>query len=383
MQYENHTMDSDTNDDYKQKILVIEDELSLRKDIIEMLNFEGFEVVEAENGLAGVKVAREHLPDLIICDIMMPELNGYEVLEELHKTSDTKTIPFIFLTARTDKQDRRKGMDEGADDFLTKPFNVEDLLNTIRVRMEKHEQIMAKGSQRVSSSIILSMPHELRTPLTVILGFSDILMADYASMEAKRTLEMAEHINKAALRLYHLVENYLVFAQIEISAADEDFVNMLQKGETTQAHIFVRSQIMAKAQVHNREDDLTMDIAEIERINMREDLLKKLVEELVDNAFKFSTSGSPVKVSMAVEDEHLVLRVNDKGRGLTPKQITRIGAYMQFDRKLHEQQGSGLGMVIAQRITQLHNGQFTIESEPNQHTTIIVKLPLSAAPAQE
>jgi two-component system, sensor histidine kinase and response regulator len=375
MQYENQLMDNDTSD-YKQKILVIEDEQSLRKDIIEMLTFEGFDVAEAENGRAGVDVARQYLPDLIICDIMMPELNGYEVLAALQQYTNTKTIPFIFLTARTDKQDRRKGMDEGADDFLTKPFNVEDLLNTIRVRMEKHEQIMAKGSQRVSSSIIMSMPHELRTPLTVILGFSDILIMDYATMEPSRTLEMAEHINKAALRLYNLVENYLVFAQIEIAANDEEFIETLHKGKTTQAHLFIQAQVTDKAHQHNRADDLQVDIAEIEHIQMREDLLKKLVEELVDNAFKFSTPGSPVQVTVKPEGQQWVLTVSDKGRGLTPKQITRIGAYMQFDRKFHEQQGSGLGLVIAQRITQLHSGQFAIDSEPNDHTIITVKLPM-------
>jgi CheY-like chemotaxis protein len=91
------------------KILVVEDAHSLRKDILEMLGFEGFEAIGAENGLVGVQKAREHLPDLIICDIMMPELDGYGVLEELRKDPVTATIPFIFLTARTDRMDMRRG----------------------------------------------------------------------------------------------------------------------------------------------------------------------------------------------------------------------------------------------------------------------------------
>src|SRR5690606_34418328 len=100
------------------KILVVEDEQSLRKDIIEMLSYEGFEVLGAENGRVGIEEARKHLPDLIICDIMMPELDGYAVLDELRKETRTAAIPFIFLTARTDKMDRRLGMEQGADDYL-------------------------------------------------------------------------------------------------------------------------------------------------------------------------------------------------------------------------------------------------------------------------
>ena len=110
------------------KILVVEDEQSLRKDIIEMLTYEGFDVIGAENGRVGIEEAQRHLPDLIICDIMMPEINGYDVLAELRKEGKTATIPFIFLTARTDKLDRRQGMEQGADDYLTKPFAIRELL---------------------------------------------------------------------------------------------------------------------------------------------------------------------------------------------------------------------------------------------------------------
>src|SRR5690606_35423160 len=159
------------------RILVIEDEQSLRKDIIEMLTYEGFEVISAENGRVGIEQAREHLPDLIICDIMMPEVDGYAVLEELRKESRTAAIPFIFLTARTDKMDRRHGMEQGADDYLTKPFAVNELLKAIETRISKAEIVKKEAERRnemLRSNIILSMPHELRTPPTVILGFSDI-----------------------------------------------------------------------------------------------------------------------------------------------------------------------------------------------------------------
>lgn len=363
------------------KILVVEDEQSLRKDIIEMLSYEGFDVVGAENGRVGIEQAREHLPDLIICDIMMPEVDGYAVLEELRKETRTAAIPFIFLTARTDKLDRRQGMEQGADDYLTKPFAVTELLKTIETRIHKHEVVKKEAERRndiLRNNIILSMPHELRTPLTVILGFSDILIADHQDMERPRIGEMAQHINKAALRLYHLVENYLVYAQIEIAVNEPNFTETLKSNTTHQAKLVIEDQAIQKAQEYDRESDLKMNISDLGPLQILEDYLKKIIEEVVDNAFKFSEKGQSVEILAREDKGCCMLQVTDHGRGMTLEQISDIGAYMQFNRKFYEQQGSGLGMIITRRIAEIHGGGMTITSTPNQQTTITVLLPLTA-----
>src|SRR4051794_24159278 len=111
------------------RILVIEDERYIRQNIIETLTYEGFETIEADNGYTGVQLTRRYSPNLIICDVMMPQLDGYEVLRQLQIESSTATIPFIFLTALADKQHIRHGMQLGADDYLTKPFTHEELLS--------------------------------------------------------------------------------------------------------------------------------------------------------------------------------------------------------------------------------------------------------------
>lgn len=125
-----------------QKILVIEDEPPVRANILELLEAEDFEAVGAENGFIGAMWAQEHLPDLIICDVMMPEVDGYEVLSALRQEPATATIPFIFLTAMADKADIRQGMDLGADDYLTKPFTRAELLGAIASRFSKQKVIM-------------------------------------------------------------------------------------------------------------------------------------------------------------------------------------------------------------------------------------------------
>ena len=126
------------------KILVIEDNTEVRENIQEILELSNYEVVTAENGKRGVEKAKTEKPDLIICDIMMPELDGYGVLYMLGKTPETNGIPFIFLTAKTEKSDFRKGMNLGADDYLTKPFEEMDLLNTIERRLNKSKLFAIK-----------------------------------------------------------------------------------------------------------------------------------------------------------------------------------------------------------------------------------------------
>lgn len=361
------------------KILVIEDELSLRKDIIEMLTFEGFDVVGAEDGAIGVREASIHIPDLIICDIMMPKLDGYQVLHELRKDYRTAAIPFIFLTARTDKVDRRLGMEQGADDYLTKPFTVTELLKTVQTRLEKREAIERLSDDRMNKlrdNIILAMPHELRTPLTVILGFSDILNTDCDDMEPQRIREMSQLINSAAMRLYHLVENYLVYAQIELVMNDAQTVETIRAGKTAEPRIVIEDQAIQKAQLYDRERDLNLDIEDVPTISVVEDYLKKMIAELVDNAFKFSDADKPVYVEAAPHDDRYVVRITDFGRGMDSEEIRLMGAYMQFQRRFFEQQGSGLGLIIARRLAEIHGGELTIESIPNHQTTVTIALPM-------
>lgn len=129
------------------KILIIEDTADIRESVVEILELAGHTVYAAANGKEGVELAKSHIPDIILCDIMMPELDGYGVLYMLQKSPDTSTIPFIFLTAKADRLDLRKAMEMGADDYLTKPFDDVELLNAVESRLKKKEQQQASFSR--------------------------------------------------------------------------------------------------------------------------------------------------------------------------------------------------------------------------------------------
>lgn len=130
------------------KILVIDDDDTLRSNTALYLQMSGFEIIVAENGAEGVRLARKNLPDLVICDITMPGMDGYAVIENLSKTPETAIIPFIFLTAKSEKEDFRMGMQLGADDYIAKPFNFDDLISAINIRLQKQEAIAKAGGEK-------------------------------------------------------------------------------------------------------------------------------------------------------------------------------------------------------------------------------------------
>ncbi len=366
------------------RILVIEDADALRKDIIEMLSFEGFEVTGAPDGLEGVRTARAKLPDLIICDIMMPLMDGYTVLDELRKDGAGITIPFIFLTALSDKNEVRNGMNLGADDYLTKPFTAVELVSCVRRRLKtksERENLAKERLNELRENIILALPHELRTPLTGILGFSDILLMDAAVMSPDKIAEMAQHIYSAAQRLYRLTENYVVYTQLEVLKTDSARVEAMRSFATVNPRSLIEDLAYQRAQFYHREADLELSISDDVAIRMIEDNLKKVVEELIDNAFKFSEAGTSVQLTGVLLDDCYQLTITDYGRGMTQEEIEHIGAFMQFGRKYFEQQGSGFGLAIVTRSVQLHDGKFKIESTPNQYTRVTIQLP--AVPAWE
>lgn len=140
------------------KVLLIEDDVTVRENTAELLELSDYEVVTASNGKAGIDKARQEMPNIIVCDIMMPEVDGYGVLEALSKDAETAKIPFIFLSAKTEHKDIRKGMDLGADDYLTKPFEEEDLLSAIESRLAKVEILNSfnknnKGAPKKESTL--------------------------------------------------------------------------------------------------------------------------------------------------------------------------------------------------------------------------------------
>ncbi len=354
------------------KILVIEDELQLRMGVSEILKFEGFEVFEAENGATGIVAAQRHQPDLILCDIMMPEKDGYQVLSEIRNAEKTRLIPFIFMTALSERSDQRTGMELGSDDYITKPYTRMELLNAVNTRLQKASEFKAKRESSLNElreNIIRHLPHELRTPLNGMIGYGQLLMDYPESVTREELPHMGKNIYDSAMRLYRLIQNYLAYAQLEVRKGED-----LEVHELKSLDKICREVAEEVAGSYNRKEDLKFNTNDgVAYIGNSEFL--KIMEELTDNAFKFSNPGDPVLIACNMENQKFCLTVKDAGRGIQATDIPRIGAYMQFNREFHEQQGSGLGLIITKKLVEMYSGELKIESIPGEGTTILVTLP--------
>ena len=362
------------------RILIIEDEEPVRSNIAELLELEGYSVLEAENGRIGLRVAQTEFPDLVISDKNMPELDGYGVLAALRENPKTVDMPFIFLTASAEKVDMRKGMRLGADDYLTKPFTINELLSAVASRLERHEAIkktLNNKLQELRANISIALPHELRTPLIAILGFSKLIKSDFETIEPADLCEMADYIHSSAEQLHRLIENYLFYVQLEIILTDTSKTHLLRKEITPNILDIISSVIFTKASTVYRTSDVICEIDDIPLAIVPEHF-SKIIVEIADNAIKFSPPETPLKIESSVSGNQYTLQISNGGRGITDEQIANFGAYMQFDRLVQEQKGSGMGLAIVQRIISIYDGAFKIESIPNERTVLSITLPIAA-----
>src|SRR3984885_11650814 len=219
------------------KILVIDDEEWLREMIQLALRQKGYEVIEAENGEVGIEKARKLLPDLILCDVNMEKVDGYLTLSSLRGDQATAAIPFILMTGLADNAGMRHGMELGADDYLPKPFTTDALYAAVDARLTKAQTLHDEAERKLASlrdNISLMMPHEMRTPLNGILSNAEMLATSAATLKPDELTEIGQEIFKSSQRLERLVENFLIYAQLELIAAAPKNVNALRIGKTEQ-----------------------------------------------------------------------------------------------------------------------------------------------------
>ncbi len=359
------------------KILVIDDEEWLREMVQMALQQKGFDVIEAENGAVGIEVATRELPDLILCDVNMEKVNGYMALSALRNEPNTASIPFILMTGLADNAGMRHGMELGADDYLPKPFTIDALYAAVEARLKKAHAVRVEAEKKLADlrdNISMMLPHELRTPLNGILAYGEILSSDAATLPPEEVAEMGKVIHDSGKRLERLIENFLIYAQIELLGTDPQKVVALRSKQTPFPSRLIKDRAAGQAKIAQRPDDLVLDVVDV-ALPVSEEFFGKIVEELVQNAFKFSEAGSKVIVTLVDSPNEAVFTVTDRGRGFSTEHITKVGAYMQFERHLQEQQGLGLGLVIAKRLTELHGGTLAIQSVRGATTTVTVKLP--------
>ena len=370
------------------KILVIEDEAILRNEMSDWLMFEDYEVLNAENGIVGVEQAIQWVPDLIVCDIMMPELDGYGVFLEVHSNPLTARIPFVFVTARAAHDDIRYGMNLGADDYITKPFTRLQLLEAVQTQLKKTEQrerLHQDEVQQLKSALSLEhaqsmlkvklvamFSHDFRNPLAAILS-SNNLVRDYASqINEERRLKHLNRIESSVHQLVQMLDDMLFIAQMESDSMHNKPV-MVDIGE------MIHDIVDEFRTIHgeNYQIELTNEVSDSTLIDPR--LLRQVASNLVSNAIKYSEAHSSVFISLTQNDSNYVFVVEDQGMGIEVEDQTHLFQTFKRGSNVGGVSGTGLGLAIVKRAVDMFGGTIFLESQVGVGTRVTVTIPVATA----
>ena len=363
------------------RILVVEDDIHLLSGISDILKLEDYSVTIAENGLEGLEILRQdpnNPPDIIVSDIMMPELDGFAFLEEVRKEKQWVTIPFIFLTAKGEKSDQYRGSMMGADVYLTKPFNADDLLVAVASRLNRQrdiKQVQADAIGDVKKQVLGLLNHEMRTPLTLVVAYADMLKQfDPDDLDGEELMSFLSGVNSGARRLRRLIEKFINIVEIENGEAEQAY----ETNKRITSNLFIPLQRGALRAIEDDPNEACDFVIEdnLPQVAINEDQISIIVRELVDNSVKFSEPGSRVEVGAKRIDEGVEIWVRDTGRGISPQHLEHIWEpFYQVDREVHEDQGAGSGLAIVHGLTSINKGTCSIESELNAGSTVRITFP--------
>lgn len=373
-------------------ILMVDDNLTNIRLLADMLTSRGYKILQAINGPDALTIAREQSPDLILLDIFMPKMDGYEVCKRLKEDAATCDIPVIFISALTDVDDIVKGFDVGGADYITKPFKFKEVLVRVASQLtlvRQRQELEAKREQdrkhfekldRMKNEFLQMATHDLRNPLNVILGYLRVLeQLEVADDDRARLDETRSSIRTSVEKMRTLVADILELAQIETGLK-------LSPQPITVAEWL--DQTLQSFKVMAEEKHVTLDYTPPPaKLTITGDvkLLTRVIDNLVSNALKYTPQGGTVCINTTVSERTIVISVTDTGLGIPAHDLPHLfDAFYRVDRRGQQQpEGSGLGLSIVKTIVQHHHGTIDVESTVGEGSTFRITLPLAATTAEK
>jgi two-component system sensor histidine kinase/response regulator len=344
-------------------ILIIDDDVTMSMGLEFLLKRNGYMVTVCENSQTGIKLAEDTLPDLIICDIMMPNTNGYKVRESLASNSLTHNIPFMFLSARASQADKLKGFENGADDYITKPFDPQELMariNAVFRRQDKNHQAVAeeinRQIERIQSEIAHNFTHELRSPMVQILMSLDMALRDKYD-DAEKLKYFVETALSKSYRLYTLIDDLTFLSNYDLG----NKINFKQRIDLK--NDFTLPLALRQEQYKDKNLQVNIQIEEGITIHAPRREFRQACGHIIDNGLKFSPSMNSVLINLAANGEGgAILTVTDYGLGIPAELREQVfKRYYQISQGIsREQDGLGVGLTIARIIARSLDGDVTI-----------------------
>jgi two-component system sensor histidine kinase/response regulator len=353
------------------RVLIVDDNESVVLVLSLALREHGFKVLTATNGEEGLDVARSERPDVILLDVMMPQLSGLEVCERLQRDESTRDIPVIFLSARTTTPDRVRGLESGAVDYVTKPFDLDEVLSRVRValrtgqRQRSHEAALEK----LKKEFVHLLSHEMATPLTAIRGFTELLESGLSGMDASSQMDYLREISRSSRHLSGTLDDMLALAETEtftqrqpmdLAATVREVADLLEneRREARQKLHLVLSPEPVTVLGHPR-------------------FLPRAVYALLSNAQKFGGPETEIRIEVERRGDGARAVFEDQGPGVEEGQQERIfERFYQHDiSRTRHHPGLGVGLAVARRVARALGGDVTVGRGAGRGARFTLMLP--------
>jgi CheY-like chemotaxis protein/anti-sigma regulatory factor (Ser/Thr protein kinase) len=345
-------------------ILIIDDEKQICETFGDLFTGEGFRVHVAHDGDQGIRIARAHLPDIILSDIRMPGINGHEAVKAFREIPGLASTPVILITGNADLNDMRQGMESGADDCLAKPVKLDDLVATINRHLNRSQTRRRALREELISKrhhIGAILPNNLIDALHEIIGCASVMEGDAHIMSPADIREFARDVISGAETLNQRFENFVLYARLH----DKSLV--ISPPESVHLDERLTNAAQQVARRHHRTSTLRLEIDPM-IATVSVDLLLKSVSEIIDNACRYSIAGEPIDVSLTAGESSFTIKVTDFGMGLADAQVASLD---------DDDRSQGYGMRLSRQLTLALGGQWHLDNQPKRGLAISFKYPLA------
>ncbi len=360
------------------KILIVDDEPDLLEITAAYLEMEGYTALTALNVPAALEILKTTTPDMIISDITMPGMSGFDLFEKVRANSSFQNTPFVFLSGHTDLEHIMMGKEIGSDDYLMKPFEPEMLISTIKGKLKRRQQIsesMTQQIEQLKNQLLHLISHEMRTPLTSILSATELLASGRETLSSDDFKGFLEMLKAGTKRLNTMVEDFLLVVRIESGevAKEIDF-----RESSIAPRAVVDKLLMAFEETRKNKNIVLILKVQEESVHLcaQQSQIGNILSRLIDNAFKFSPAGSTVTIASRADSEGFTFSVTDSGMGIPKnKQSGLFSKFYQVNRESQEQQGAGLGLYVAKKLAEFNKFKIWCESEEGKGATFYLTIP--------
>jgi len=360
------------------KILLVDDSVQNLRLLGNMLREKNYQIALAQNGKEGLQLATKIMPDLILLDIMMPELDGYEVCNRLKKDAHTRDIPVIFLTAKTSNDDILKGFRVGGVDYITKPFNKEELFMRIKTHLDlkhAHDKISRQAERlrelnATKDKMFSVISHDLRAPLGGIKSMLDLIYEDKARNK-QVSAQSLDSLKNAADQTYNLLENLLYWSRSQRGKLDHnpEVVNLYD--------LVIENLELLQTMSDNKKIRLENQVDENLHVVADRNMIKTVLRNLIINAIKFTYEKGRITLSSEKRNGQVEISVSDTGIGIQKHNLQKIldnkAYYTTFGTR--REKGSGLGLNLCIDFVRRNNGDLFIDSEYKKGSSFTFTLP--------